>query len=47
MIERDQQRYIARDDLWKRSHGGADLRGARLISQQAGLFPLELIVLRE
>ena len=32
MIEGDQQRHIARDDLRQHAHSGADLRGSALIS---------------
>jgi hypothetical protein len=33
MIERDQQRHIARDDLCRHAHGGADMRSCALIGK--------------
>ena len=33
MIERDQQRHIARDDLRQDAHGGADLLSSALVGQ--------------
>ena len=36
MIERDQQRQIAGDDLREHARSSADLRSSTLIHQQAG-----------
>ena len=36
LIEGDQQRHVAGDDLRQHTHGGADLSSSVLIGQQAG-----------
>jgi hypothetical protein len=36
MVERDQQRHIARNNLRQHPHGGADLRSSAFVGQQAG-----------
>ena len=36
MIERDQQRQIACDDLGEHARSGADLRSSGFVGQQAG-----------
>ena len=34
LVERDQQRHVARDDLGQHAHGGADLRIAAFVGEQ-------------